>query len=445
MSVFHFRTVGSDALSIHSVIKTAVGALGVGLSVFAYSGLLDSFVVSLTATLLSGFLCVYLSRNRALLLVGVILFYACYSIFYANYFSPLLTTMYTAYRGAPEARVALGSLVLFLSAVILFLPRSIHEFGRGSEVFEKKSRNDLVLIALTVVLGIILVFGFSRPDSLGGERGTPSVFYEYAVILFILAFYFAGGSKIANVITCVMLACFVLQNIIYGGRIMALQYLLVAFFILISSRISSRTYITLLVCGLVLFTFLGAVRTGVSEAGISDFIDAFETSLARGFAWDTAYSSWHTSITFLLYKGVIGHAEQSVLIGSYLLSIFFGGSVPLSQLGELTRGMFFHNYGGVLPVYFQFYFGFAGVVLIGLFVAFLLRFVDRSFALRQGECGQSAFWQPVSSCCALYITVTSFRWTLYSPSQITRGLLLCLIAASLCVWFDTAIKARGRK
>lgn len=45
------------------------------------------------------------------------------------------------------------------------------------------------------MLALILVFGFSRPDAVGGDRGSPSAMYEYSMIFFLLGFYFAGDRR----------------------------------------------------------------------------------------------------------------------------------------------------------------------------------------------------------------------------------------------------------
>lgn len=157
-------------------------------------------------------------------------------------------------------------------------------------------------------------------------------------------------------------------------------------------------------------------------------------SLSRGFAWDTAYSSWHTSITFVLYGDLIPSSEHLALFWQWVQTLLFGGSVPLSNLATITQPYFWHQFGGVLPVFFQFYLGPLGVVLIAVYVSTILRLINSVCAsLREDTGGVLA---PTLRICSVYVSVSCFRWILYSPSQITRGLLLCFLCSVTLIWFD---------
>lgn len=258
--------------------------------------------------------------------------------------------------------------------------------------------------------------------------------YEYSMIFLLLGFYFAGDRRGSRLTLCILLGLFALQNIIYGGRVTALQLLLIFFFAYISKKVSSGQFMALVVLGLLLFTFLGSVRTGLASADMDDVGAAFSESLSRGFAWDTAYSSWHTSITFMLYGELIPLSEHLALFWQWVQSLLLGGSVPMSNLALITQPYFWHQFGGVLPVFFQFYLGPLGVVLIAVYVSVIFRLVNSVCAgFREHTGGVLA---PTLRICVVYVSVSCFRWILYSPSQITRGLLLCFLCSVVLIWLD---------
>lgn len=420
--------------SVAWMIKYAFSAVGIVFSVLGYAALIPNSVIAFAALAVAFALCAHFSRNRLLLLVAIVLLYLTYSVVVVNYAFPLTTTIYTTYRGTVEAGTALSSLLLFLSCVLLFSSSKVEQFGKGSELLGNPAWNTPFVLVLCIVLALILVFGFSRPDAVGGDRGSPSAMYEYSMIFFLLGFYFAGDRRGSRLTLCVLLGLFALQNIIYGGRVTALQLLLIFFFACMSNKVSFGQFMALVVLGLLLFTFLGSVRTGLASAGIDDVGAALSESLSRGFAWDTAYSSWHTSITFVLYGDLIPSSEHLALFWQWVQTLLFGGSVPLSNLARITQPYFWHQFGGVLPVFFQFYLGPLGVVLIAVYVSTILRLINSVCAsLREDTGGVLA---PTLRICSVYVSVSCFRWILYSPSQITRGLLLCFLCSVTLIWFD---------
>lgn len=427
------------------LIRYAVAFVGLVASVMGYFSSASYMLLATLTVLVSLVLCLHTINNRLLLLPSLVLAYLCYSVMFVNYASPLLTTMFTAYRDTAEAGIALSSLLLFLSCLLLFVPNCIAPFKENDALLPQREVNVPFVVVFWVALALILVYGFGRPDAIGSDRGSPTAIYEYSIILFALGFYFAGSSKAANMSLVALLLLFALQNIIYGGRVTALQLLLVLFFFYFSKKVSSPAFVGLVIGGLLVFTFLGSVRTGLLSSELSDLADAWATSANRGFAWDTAYSSWHTSITFLLYGNIIDGATNLDLFSRWLMSIVFGGSVPLCNLAVITKTYFSHQYGGVLPVFFQFYLGSIGVVGVAVYVALLFRLINRACSKPNEGKSNRGILTPVISLCALYIGVTSFRWILYSPSQITRGLLLCFLLSATLIWLDSQIKSRRLK
>lgn len=423
------------------LFRYIVSTVGILMSICGYAALVPNAVIALATVVPAFSLCVHFSKNRLLLLVSAVMLYASYSIAFVNYVTPLTTSLFTTYRDSEAAGIALSSLLLFLSCLLLFAPREVRRFSKGDALLETPKWNTTLVVAICIVLFLILIFGFGRPDAMGGDRGSPSAIYEYSMIFFLIGFYFSGERKSLRIVLCVLAGLFALQNIIYGGRVTALQLLLVLFFECMSKKVSARQFMALAVFGLITFTFLGSVRTGLASAGIEDFVEALRESFIKGFSWDTAYSSWHTSITFLLYGSSISPNEHLGLLWQWIQSIFLGGGIPMSNLAQVTLGYYYHYYGGILPIFFHFYLGPLGVVLIAGYVSIIFRLVNNVCTGLEGS--TEGIIGPSMRICALYVSVSCFRWILYSPSQITRGLMLCFLCSAFLIWLNHQMTDRS--
>lgn len=435
--------VGFMTRSVAWFARYAIASVGVIAAVLGYSSVLPNVVLAVAACVMAAALCAYFSKNRLLLLIAAVLLYSVYSIAFVNYISPLTTTMFTTYRGSAAAGVALSSLLLFLSCLLLFAPASVSHFGKNDSLFHGSTGNTFLVVALCVVLALILVFTFGRPDTIGGDRGSPSALYEYSTIFFLIGFYLAGDKRGLRVTLVALAILFALQNMVYGGRITALQLIIILFFVFYSERISSFRLVVLAVCVLMIFTFIGVVRTSITSAGFDEFLNIMGNAITGGFTWDTAYSSWHTSITFVLYSDFVSWEERLLLLWQWIQSIALGGSVPMCNLSVITRSYFSHWFGGVFPVYFYFYLGPLGVVLSAGYVSIVLRFVNG--VCERCKDSNGGVIEAASVISAVYVSVSCFRWILYSPSQITRGLLLCFVCALFLLWFNRQMMQRNLK
>lgn len=113
----------------------------------------------------------------------------------------------------------------------------------------------------------------------------------------------------------------------------------------------------------------------------------------------------------------------------------------MCNLANLTLPYFYHCFGGVLPVFFQFYLGPIGVILASVYVSFVIRFISRACEVVNPP--SRMLLTPAIGIISMYVSTSCFRWILYSPSQITRGLLLCLLCSLLLLWLDRQMQASG--
>ena len=424
-------------LTSRKVIDALLAAAGIMFCIVVQAVSEPGFFLSIIVLGQFGYCLVTVRENRLLLLMYGVMAYAAYSICYANYLNPITTTMFTSLSGTYEAVIAMQILVLFSSMLVLCLPQNIEPYGEGDYAFSGEEHNPAIVYVVLIVLAVILVYAFGRPDTIGGDRGSPSPLYEYSTIFFVLGFYLAGSKRGLRFLMLGMLILFAGQNIIYGGRVTAVQLLIIAFFCFVNGKTSNRMLFVVGGVLLVFFIGFGGVRTSIWNSGLTAVLQSFLETAGKGFAWDTAFSSWHTSVTFVEYDKLIDFDRHAYLLRQWLASIILGGSVvPDSGLAALTRVYFPHYYGGVLPVFVWFYLGPIGTVASAIYISFFAKCLSGlGSAPAPGRVFGSA-WR----LCLVYIVATVPRWFLYSPSQITRGLILCFVVCFVALWVDEGMR-----
>lgn len=426
----------SVKIDIRFITDVILSFFGLAIAAIYYLDLrsINEVVVSYLIISLSLYACIVVRKNRLLLLLFGIILYANFSICYVNYIKPIEGILVTSLAETTEAKIALLYLLMFISVLVGFLPKKVRSFSYKSPSFTGYKNNTYITVLLVIVLVLICMFGFIRPDSLGAERGNSSALYEYSVILFILAFYFSNKKKWLTNLILVILVLYVFQDIAYGGRITSIQLLLVAFFFVFNSKTKTSTLALVVFCMLIFFLAFGGVRTQIWVDGFAALFESFQRIMDTGFAWDTAYSAWHTSITFLQFDSLISFSDHMYYLGQWLLSLVVGGSFVIdSNIASVTHLYFAHSFGGVLPIYLAFYFGTPGVIAIALLVSIFVMVVNRfcgGLNLDFGI-GKSAL-----TLAMFYFIITVPRWYLYSPSPLIRGLVLMLAVSLVTLFID---------
>lgn len=367
-------------------------------------------------------------NNWYLLIVNVIFLYCNWSICYANVIGQI-DSYFTSWADQQVVTKALLLLIVFFVMLNLFAPSKMSDRSEKHCLIVNNETNDLIVVGICVALVFVWVFGFTRPD-IAGERGAPSTIYEYSIIFFILGFYY-GGTKRFQMILTILLGAFALQNFVYGGRITGLQLLICWSLCVIIDKISIGK-----VAPVIVFLFFVLVSIGQQRASfvlsVNSLREAVEKVIATGGSLDTAYSAFFTSLTFLKTELILSETKRLEMFGLFILSIFFGGSVPDSNLAQFTHQYYLHYFGGVLPFFGHFYLGWSGVFAFSGIVIAWFRYIAKSNVFQSG----------LNRCLSIYIVSTAFRWYLYSPSQLLRGALLLMICYGVCFQVNHFMKSR---
>ena len=390
-------------------------------------GIFNIFV----ATLVIALSCAEVIKNRHniyLLIINLLILYCNYSICLPNYFVHIETS-FSEFALDTVATTGINTLCLFMGILFVTSPKSTQKNNKNIEPLASNGRyNPIFELALCVLLLIIWRYGYTRPDVVGG-RGTPSAIYEYSVILMIIGFYYCGNKLVWKIILLIITFLFAIQNFIYGGRITGIQIILCAVLCLLVDKINLK----IILLGMIfIFPFMSliGIKRGNSSFSILALIDALNSLRNTKGALDTAYSAYYTSLTFLKAMVYTPFQKRIYMFGCFVLSMFFGGLIPDSNLADYTRKNFLHYWGGVLPFFAYFYIGILGVILLAIYINYIKSKIIVNYTTKNG------FYK----CFSIYITATTFRWYLYSPTQLFRGVMLLWIAYKIADLFFKFIK-----
>lgn len=352
------------------------------------------------------------------LIVSLFLLWFNYSIYFANYIFEL-NDYFTKWAYTDVAIVGFKVVLVFTTILCLFIKGdNLVRSQRLVKLFtDEQSGCDFLGYIYLVLLCLLLIFGFGRPTE-SGDRGSPSTFYEYSIIVFIVGYYYFKWNRIYGVLSTILLILFALQNLVFGGRVTALQLLLLLFIVIFDGKkIPWGKLLPLFIVLLSVFLLVGNMRGSVKFT-FDNLLNSFIKSISSGGVLDTAYSSYFTSLTFLKVEGFVSYKNRVIMFYLFCLSMLLGGSiVKNANLAIFTHQYYLHYYGGVLPFFGHFYLGYLGVILFGVLVSFYIHKMKTIDSSTPGAI----------KCAIVYITMATPRWYLYSPSQLIRGVLILLV------------------
>ena len=408
-----------DSLSRYFVI--AVSAILVFFSIISRFSTDMKLPVAYGVLFISIYLLWYVRKNSELAFIFLIILYSNYSICFCSYIS-IIDTVYSNYSKLYVSTLAINILFVFLFIILLLMPKKINPAVNREKLIKKENYNSLIVNGIIFMLVIIFLFCFNKPEA-KGERGAATTIYEYSIFLYMLGFYYSGNKKIYKFIFLILIALFGAQDFFYGGRIMGIQCALVYIVIFHLYKINLFKKIPILFILFIIFTFLGNIRANhdITEDTIISIAEKIKTIK---FTFDTAYSSYYTSMTFLRCEEIFSEKQRLYLFVKYLWSFIVGVSRSEgAMLSYVTREYFFHMQGGIIPFFFHFYLGWFGVIFSSVVIALYIKFVNID---------SSNFVQMLS----IYFIVSTFRWYLY------RGVSIFFILYFLCKFFDKACKKK---
>lgn len=407
----------------------AVSFIIIVLKMFIFNNFIN--IIAAVFLLLNNIYCLVKCRKNTLIFfVLFFITYCNYSVCFSSYINFFDDSFFTREAKTIQSSISLNVLLIFSTVLTTVINVKNKEIKKIS-FFENKSYNPIICLGISVFLLTVLIFGYQRPQE-GDLRGFESPIYEYSIILFIIGYYFAGKKKLWQVAITIILSLFITQNVMYGGRITALQLLLLVFFLFLFNGINKKNLLAYL--GAALFGGIGLMILGdlryADSLNFNVIFSSIKNVFQHFFTLDTAYSAYYTSISFVKTMDITTVMKRIQLFGKFLLSMIFGGSkIANSNLPVYTRQYFEHYYGGFLPHYSFFYLGYAGVILVALYLNLILN----KFLNKENQ------KSPIVKFLGLYVTCTVPRWYLYSPSNLIRGVLLVIVCGYIFLIADKII------
>lgn len=367
-------------------------------------------------------------KNILLLFVTLLITYSNYSVLFANFINPI-DSGYVEEITHSVSVISLNILLLF--NCILMLAVRWDKVSNTSGIIFSSNRKIPALFGafLTLTLVFVFFFGFKMPDEIGG-RGEPKAIYEYALVFFILLFYYFNKNVFYVKAGLVLVLFYSLQNFIFGGRIMGIQFISCIYFILYMNKIPQIVVMLLLCFGFIFMTFIGAVRGELLSSSFS-LMGIMGKVVENGFALDTAYSAYYCAESFVYCHDIIPLSERLFLFAEFVKGVFLSTD-PKYVLHSITASYVHHTGGGFIPHFFYFYLGPLGVFVGGLIVSFFLNIIRKV----------NNATTEVKKLIALFVTCITFRWYLYSPLDLLRGVLFLIISYYLFLYVNNALRKR---
>lgn len=368
--------------------------------------------IDAVSTLLFSFLLLYKSRNNLpVTLAAFFIFYCNYSIIMGEYLTdgrlgiPVYEVKTVAIYG-----ITIRALLLFTAIITLLY--------NGKSVNLSKFKlipkdNILIFYSLFFILIYILLFEVNR-GNMNSYSVRISPIYEYSYLLFLFSYYSSGKSIIRRFLIVSLLTLFVLQDFYYGGRITALQIILLFTVTIFVQKLSFKFIIFSGFVGILLNSLIGVYRSNYSLNSIN-LLDIFINLKNSFFVFSTPVFAYYASATHVAASQIVSLNEKLRSLIAFINSIFVGSNNEISNLTIYVSNNYFLNIGGgVIPSHFYFWMGWTGVILISSFLVLLLNKIG----------GLTSDFQKL---CFIIVITTVPRWYLYSPLSLFRPLILLTI------------------
>lgn len=398
------------------------------IAIYAVGSLFRLGTFLMAFSLIWSFVLVLKSKNNMPLFVITLFMAFCnYSIFVFHWLDLVeyLPTYGYKYLNSDNEVMMTSAQIsyIFMSTLLSFFPKEVQNTQNLPLVQHTPKNRNTTLPYLVSILVITFVSGYFIYQALTrGYREMP--IYEYMIVFYILAFYYANSSIKLEIPIYLLLLINCIFVFASGDRGAAMQYLLIAFFCKFQHKTKKTVLLIILAVGIIFLNAIGSWR-GYYEFSMSIFSDATKALMEKKLALNTAYAADAAGQCIVKLAGDYSIGERLVLFLQYLISVFIGGSlfgdnVNLSRLSQMKYP--YHGGGGLLGYYGYFYLGYFGVILFGMIVA--------HYIYKVANVGSSTRNDNYERCMVVYYVSTFTRWFLYSPAPLFRGMLFLV----LCTW-----------
>lgn len=300
--------------------------------------------------------------------------------------------------------ITIISLIMTPSAV-----KKAIETNYAIEHIERKNNLAITWVGMAFIV-YALIFGYERTQSsIYVSNAKP--LYEYAIMVFVMVWYYSKGSKTTNVMLKVFVLIYIIQGLYYGDRSSALVMMVLIGMVYIN-RASVLKMTFLGVLGIV-FANIVAICRDLSNAGIRDIVESLVNRGALLLFSDTASYSYYAGITIVASR--LSLPQQPIYyLYKFIGAVFLGSSITSLGDADITvvvRQVNYNAGGGLYPSYFYFWGEYIGIIVGAIILGFIIK---RVFTKKS----------TYSVIMQFFLTVMCFRWYLYTPMTLYRTSLL---------------------
>lgn len=278
-------------------------------------------------------------------------------------------------------------LALFWASFSLILPKL--NVPIVIKDFLKFSKQPIIFYFSFIIQVLILFFGrsgnsifesggYGSADSTVSNLGGTAIF-EYFLIFYPLSYLFSGGNKFKINLLLILSLTFCLKAISFGGRVEAIQCMLLIFLLHFDNKTTKLSKIFLYLFVPILFFILFGFIRAVPNATMSELFLMIKDNInLAGYTFfgnqiEVFYSS--TRLIGLIDIGVINSIDRIEIFFYNILAILTPYStLPIkANLALYMQDEYSAGGGGLLPIFFYVYLSYFGVVMIGIILGLAIR------------------------------------------------------------------------
>lgn len=295
----------------------------------------------------------------------------------------------------------------------------------------KRKSNLVIFIGGIALIILFIVFGYEQ-NEYETFRASARTIYEYAILLFVIVWYYSGKIRVANVLLAGLAILYIAQGLYYGDRSSSLVMIVLLMMVLIK-KIQFKKMVIYALFGIVLANAI-AVYRNLSSFNFSYIIkESLNNGVLSVFS-DTASASYYTGVAIIATKELVTNSKLEYIL-QFLVSLIVGSSSEALRDANVTLVAFdyFHvGGGGLYSSYFYFWGGYFGVIIGSVLLGIIVRIVFTS--------GKTPY-----ILLQYYLTVMAFRWYLYTPYTLFRTTLLMFVLLYLITIFIHKLTTRVSK
>lgn len=311
--------------------------------------------------------------------------YACIKVFYQGY-------SISAYFNFGDAR-SLNFVLLSNSLFIYTVGNVINRKYFYIPLFlDRESFKSKYLFWILVVIGSLMIqFGIRGASVLtsGGYNAgsSKSTLHEYFILVFLILALVRPRGVVPRIVLTLMFLIFCAKTILYGGRIevMEIGSLALVIFLLLPKKENKTLLFTFAIIAFYISNVISAMRNNplpLLNGEVAIYLNPVKVSMKKNQKirpplndnqGDVIQSS--ARLNALIEDGVL---DEGTRIKSFVFMLISVG-VPYSMLPDYANLAAYHQSyeyrsggGGLLGSFFYAWLGFAGPVVIGLFIGYFL-------------------------------------------------------------------------